>query len=421
MFQIRYKYVSEIDYEKLMSLKYKKFYKLRKQRLIFRFILFIVSLFFRFRARIYSVSMEKLKHPCFILMNHNSTIDFPILFLSMDTFNIAPITTVEAFCGNKFQNRLVTAIPKRRYVSEPNLLRDIKYCFDNLNQDVAIFPESKFSLIGSTEKIPLSIGKLIKHFKKPVIVVSSNGAHLRQPFWNRGLKRKVPVNAVATIALSEKDVKNYSVEEIVNITTEYLNYDDYEYQKAENISINEPYRALGLHSVLYKCPVCGCETTRSLKDKVFCTDCTATFKLNTNGSLSLINDPDYPIDSIKKWYKWIRKTLEDEIDDHYYFDEQVYIEVMIVQKGWYGMGHGKVVHNKNGWKLFDSEENLLLHNTVAANMSLHIEFDFANKGDCIVLSNARYSYYCFFDNSKISVTKCMLITEILYERQNLKS
>ena len=50
-----------------------------------------------------------------------------------------------------------------------------------------------------------------------------------------------------------------SVEEIQEVLDKEFSFDDFRWQKDNNIVVDEPFRADGLHRILYKCPHCGVE------------------------------------------------------------------------------------------------------------------------------------------------------------------
>ena len=88
-----------------------------------------------------------------------------------------------------------------------------------------------------------------------------------------------------------------SVEEINKAVKSALQYDDYLYQKENNILITEEFRAEGLHKVLYQCPHCLAESKMDSKgSEIFCTACGKRWNLKEDGNLvALEGETNFPI------------------------------------------------------------------------------------------------------------------------------
>jgi hypothetical protein len=97
-----------------------------------------------------------------------------------------------------------------------------------------IYPEAKYSLVGTTSELPDSLGKLIKLTKIPVVTLISHGHHLRAPFWNTK-PRDVKTKTDMTYILSKKDIETLSVDEINHTIRKAFVYDDYAYQKKNTL------------------------------------------------------------------------------------------------------------------------------------------------------------------------------------------
>ena len=70
-----------------------------------------------------------------------------------------------------------------------------------------IYPEARYSHVGTNAILPDSLGKLLKHLKTPVVSLVSHGNHLAQPVWN--LKtRKVNTTADMTYLFSKEDLES---------------------------------------------------------------------------------------------------------------------------------------------------------------------------------------------------------------------
>jgi hypothetical protein len=69
-------------------------------------------------------------------------------------------------------------------------------------------------------------------------------------------------------------------------------YDEYKWQRDNNIHIDFPQRAEGLHRVLYQCPHCLTEHEMDSKDdELWCNHCNKHWKMDTLGELHAVEGP----------------------------------------------------------------------------------------------------------------------------------
>ena len=100
------------------------------------------------------------------------------------------------------------------------------------------------------------------------------------------------------------------------------------------------------------------------------------------------------------------------------------IESLPNAKGYIPLGKGKLIHNENGFILTGDElgKPLELVKEPLSLYSLHIEYDYMGKGDCIDLSTLDDTYYIYPINKKNVVTKLHFAVEELYKikKEDLK-
>ena len=149
--------------------------------------------------------------------------------------------------------------------------------------------------------------------KVPVVVVIHRGNHLHTPFWNFRKKRKVPLYTTATQVLTKEQVEQLSVSEIDKLIKESFVYDDYKYQKDNNILITEKYRAEGMHKILYQCPNCKKEHVMNSKGtELYCEECNKRWNLNEDGTLQALNG-ETEFSRVPDWYNWQRNNVKEEV------------------------------------------------------------------------------------------------------------
>ena len=89
-----------------------------------------------------------------------------------------------------------------------------------------------------------------------------------------------------TQILTAEDVKSMSIEDINEAVRQGLSYDEYRWQEEQNIRITEPFRAEGLHKVLYQCPHCGSEHDMASEGaQIFCRCCGKRWEMDELGRL----------------------------------------------------------------------------------------------------------------------------------------
>ncbi|XFA99491.1 1-acyl-sn-glycerol-3-phosphate acyltransferase [Candidatus Izemoplasma sp. B36] len=370
------------------------------------------------KAKIIKKNVKGLKGPYILLCNHNSFLDFKVATRAVFPRKSTYIVAVDGFINREGLMRNVGCFMKRKFVSDIKLVKQIKHSLE-INQTVCqIYPEARYSLVGTQSMLPSSLGKLIKLMKYPVVTLIGNGHHLRQPFWNLK-KRKVKTKAYMTQIITQDEINTISIDEINQRINEAFVYDDYKYQLDNNIKIKEKFRAEGLEKPLYMCPHCLAEFKMKTKDnRIWCENCNETYEMDELGRLSNING-ETKFSHIPDWFEWERLQVRKEIiDSKYHVELDVDIDMLPNSTGYYRIGSGKLIHNKDGYHLIG--ENLDIKKPVIANFGVHIEYDYFGKGDCISFSTNEDTYYIYPHNQEYSVTKFHFATEELYKLSEKK-
>jgi 1-acyl-sn-glycerol-3-phosphate acyltransferase len=128
--------------------------------------------------------MKNLKGPYVLLCNHNSFFDFKVATRAMFPRRANYVVAIDGFINREWLLRNIGCIGKRKFISDPNIVKQLRYSLETNKSIAVIYPEARYSLIGTTAIIPDSLGKLLKKFKYPVVTLISHGHHLHQPVWN---------------------------------------------------------------------------------------------------------------------------------------------------------------------------------------------------------------------------------------------
>ena len=173
----------------------------------------------------------------------------------------------------------------RKFINDQALIKNIRRVIKRKGIMV-IYPEARYANVGTPSEIPLSVAKLVKLLKVPVVTVNMQGNYLMSPIWNLKERKSVKLHADVTCVLSAEDTKQQSVQDIHKILTESLDYDEYKYQRDNNMVIADSFRAEGLHLPLYKCICCGKEFKMiTVGAEIKCDSCGATFEMDELGTL----------------------------------------------------------------------------------------------------------------------------------------
>ncbi len=244
-------------------------------------------------------------------------------------------------------------LPKKQFTVDMSLLSSIKYCLQN-KRPVVIYPEAKLSVTGTPNMIKPSVAKLVKMFKVPLVTVCFHGSYLHRPRWAKS-SRYVPVMAEIKVAADEEEVKTLSVQEIYRRIVQNLQYDDYAYQRRNQIKIFPPDLLDGIQNVLYKCPCCGAEFRMSAQwNKLSCKACGETVHMDEYGVLH-----GGKFCSVTTWYEWQKKQLRREIEEGKFCYDHAFAAQKLVKGKYRDAGGAHITQDGAGTHvLFESGERL---------------------------------------------------------------
>jgi len=364
------------------------------------------------KSKIIKRNMDSLEGPYILLCNHNSFLDFKVATRAIFPKRANYIVAIDGFIGREWLLRNVGGVCTRKFVPDYSIVKQIKNTLEVNKVVCEIYPEARYSLVGTNSELPESLGKLVKMLKYPVVTLISHGHHLRQPFWNLK-KRKVQTKSYLTQILTQNDLVEKDVEEINEIINGAFYYDDYRYQFDNNINIKVPFRAEGLHKVLYKCPYCYSEFMMESKGiKLRCNSCHTEHEMDERGQLHAIGHKTI-YSHIPTWFEWQRAMVRQEIvSGKYKITQEVDIESLPNSKGFYRLKRGVLKHDINGFHLYN--EDFSIKKPVMSSFGVHIEYDYFGKGDCISFSTINDTYYLYPIDQKYSVTKYHFAVEELY-------
>ena len=356
------------------------------------------------------------KQPCLILMNHSSFTDMKLAYGIFYPRPFGIVTSVDAMSG--FLGKLMRFLgctPTHKYVADMTLIRDIEYMLKVNKTSVLMYPEAGYSFDGRTTTLPRKLGVLMKKLGVPVVTVITQGAFARDPLYNMLQIRDVKVSAHVKCIATAEEVKTKTVAELDALLDESFSFDNFAWQRDNKVSIDVPFRADGLHRILYNCPHCGEENKMEGKGiHLTCNACGKKWEMDQFGQLAACEgETEYP--HIPDWYTWQRECVRKELENGtYLLDTDVDIAVQVNLDGVCMIGSGHLVHDLNGFRLTSDDGALDYQQNPVASHTLYSDYYWYEIADMIGIGNNEYSYFCF-PKTEVSVTKARLATEELYK------
>ncbi len=370
--------------------------------------------------KIEKIGVEGLKPPYILLSNHMQFIDFPIKFAATFPHRVHTIATLEGYYHKPWVMEQIGSICKRKFTTDVSLIRSCYKVLREFKDVLCIYPEARYSPIGTDSIIPDAYGKLAKKCKVPIVVILHHGNYLRAPFWDFRRKRQVPLYATFKQILTAEQVAEMSVNEINETIRREMQYNEYKWQKENNIRITEDFRAEGLHKVLYQCPHCMTEFKMNTKGtELFCEHCGKRWELTELGELrALEGETEFP--HIPDWFEWERANVRREIESgNYSFTDDVRVYTLPGANKYYYIGDAKVRHSVDEGFVLEGSYNgepYRVQRTAKSLYALHIEYDYCHIEplDCFDISTDDDSFFCYPSKENV-VTKLSFATEEMYK------
>ena len=380
----------KMSYEEVLKLSRLKHKNPMKPQLWLTTIVRIVCAEALWRTK-FSYTTERMElvgdQPCLILMNHCSFTDMKLAYGIFYPKKFGIVTSVDAMTGilGKFM-RLLGCTPTHKYITDLSLFKDIEYMLKKNKTSVLMYPEAGYSFDGCATSLPRKMGVLMKRLGVPVVTVITQGAFHRDPLYNMLQIRNVKVSAHVKCIATAEEVKSKSVDELDALLEEAFSFDNFAWQRDNKISIDVPFRADGLHRILYKCPNCGTENQMEGKGiHLTCHACEKQWTMDEYGQLATKDgDTEYP--HIPDWYKWQRECVRQELEDGtYLLDEDVNIAVQVNLDGVCMIGEGHLTHSLEGFHLIGADGKLDYKQSPVFSHTLYSDYYWYEIGDVIGL------------------------------------
>jgi len=228
-----------------------------------------------------------------------------------------------------------------------------------------------------------------------------------------------------TRVLTKEQIEEMTPAEIQKVVKDALWYDEYKYQKDNEIRITEPYRAEGLHKVLYQCPICNTEFKMYTEGAILgCSECGHKWELTELGELQAL-EGETVFSHPPTWYEWQRSNVRKEVEEgRYFFTDEMDVYSLPNTNKFHSLGKARFTHSMETGFVIEGNyngEDYKISRPVAGIYGVHIEYDYCyiRPEECIQISTADDTFVCY-PSEKNQVTKLSLATEELYKVMALK-
>ena len=212
----------------------------------------------------------------------------------------------------------------------------------------------------------------------------------------------------------KKLFKSKAERELDAILDRMFSFDSFAWQAEKGVRIDAPFRADGLHRILYKCPRCLSEgQTEGKGTALTCRACGAVWTMDELGRLHAdTGETRFP--HVPDWYAWERGQVRRELEaGTYLLDCDVEIGVLRDFKAIYMVGGGHLRHDETGFTLTGCDGKLSFRRPAKQSYSLYADYYWYELGDIICIGDTQTQYYCF-PGGAVPVAKARLATEELY-------
>ena len=112
--------------------------------------------------KIEKINMEGLKPPYILLCNHMYFVDFHLCSIATWPHPVNNIATIDGYYRRPFIMEWLGCLCKRKFTTDMTLLRSVDKVLHEYGDILCMYPEARYSPIGTTAILPDSLGKLVK-------------------------------------------------------------------------------------------------------------------------------------------------------------------------------------------------------------------------------------------------------------------
>jgi 1-acyl-sn-glycerol-3-phosphate acyltransferase/ribosomal protein S27AE len=261
----------------------------------------------------YKVRPRDIPSPYIVVSNHASRLDYIYSCTAFFPHTLNYVVGYNEFFRSHLAGlfRAIQVIPKKNFIPDSYAIREISRVLREGGR-VILFPEGMSSISGSNQPCAIASGKLLKHFKLPVLLMKISGGYLTSPKFNLN-DRPGRVDVEVDLLFSPEDLEAKGAEEIQLSLDAAIAHDDYAWNKKNRV----PYQggaslAQGLHTLLYWCPRCDSEfSMKSEGNRITCSRCGNGAELNEYYDLVPLDSESVIPETPRVWYDLQRKKVRE--------------------------------------------------------------------------------------------------------------
>ena len=399
---------------------------LKQSDLVTKLACFVSSVILSLVRKGYKIekfNMDDLKPPYILLINHSQSLDFCTMFKATYPYKVNIAASFHTYYTVSGIMEKLGCICTRKFTTDLNLVRSCKKVLQEYGDIFCMYPEARYTPDGTLCILPPSVGKLAKKNNVPVVVMLNHGNYLNLPFWTNFKFRKTPIRVEMKQILTAEEVAEKSVDEINEIIHKEMEYDEFKWQKDNNIHIKEKYRADGLNKILYQCPNCNTEHQMNSKGiHLWCESCGKKWEMTELGEMKALEGKT-EFSHIPDWYEWERENVRQQLlNGTYHYEETLQVYSTPGVDKYIDIGTAKVTHNFNDGFIIEGHYNgndYKICRPTKGLYGLHVEYQFKHLKyeDCFSISTTNDAFYCMTKKKDI-ITKLALATEEAFKIAN---
>jgi len=240
--------------------------------------------------------------PCVIISNHGTFFD-PFYIGGKAYRQFRYMCNKDAFdssAAQQFYLHYIGAYPKKKGVVDVAALKKTLVFLKN-KIPVLIFPEGQTTWDGKTQPLYPGIEKVVKKAGVDLVLCRLAGNFLQKPWWAT-TRRTGPVRIeLCTIPASQ--LADLSTDEIFAKMKSYLQHNDIQWARKNNITYRGHNLASGIEHFLWICPFCFAEDGFSTQaNELTCKCCKKHLELDANGFFAGAPSFFRAIDQASSWH-----------------------------------------------------------------------------------------------------------------------
>ncbi len=267
-----------------------------------------LKLFHQMRITVDSRLQEIKDQPWVVLGNHASYFDAPIMTIAFFPKRIHYVmsNSFMATWWGALIIKILQQIPKSQFFVEAKSVIAMKRAVA-AGASIGLYPEGRMALTGRLGYVAPSVGKLVKSFGIPVVIVKEEGVSLGRPLWTKE-KRRGPIEVQCRLLLTREEIAGQTAEEVYQKIIQALDYNDHQWQLEKGAAYKSSRPAEGLEKLLHRCPACGQDFVMlSQGESLICGHCGFTVQMTGHNRLQPAAGFAWPgeaLASIPLWYDW---------------------------------------------------------------------------------------------------------------------